>query len=158
MCIAVEETNKESILAVMNTTELVVEIRPEKNLRESKRRRSRVAGRGPRVTGKLSRIVGKLSRVPKIVAGPGRCTLLNVTILPRTATLMRTVFLVQIHLCTSTISTNFLNFSLLEVPGPEILADFSCNFLQNRLLSFVCFLLTCHQRASKNEIVFKFSS
>ena len=49
MCIAVEETNKESILAVMNTTELVVEIRPEKNLRESKRRRSRVAGRMSRV-------------------------------------------------------------------------------------------------------------
>ena len=31
MCIAVEETKIESILAVMNTTELVVEIKPEKN-------------------------------------------------------------------------------------------------------------------------------
>ena len=33
MCTAVEETNIESILAVMNTTKLVVEIRPEKKLR-----------------------------------------------------------------------------------------------------------------------------
>ena len=33
MCTAVEETNIESILAVMNTTKIVVEIRPEKNLR-----------------------------------------------------------------------------------------------------------------------------
>ena len=31
VCTAVEETNIESILAVMNTTELVVEVRPEKN-------------------------------------------------------------------------------------------------------------------------------
>ena len=31
VCAAVEETNLESILAVMNTTELVLEIRPEKN-------------------------------------------------------------------------------------------------------------------------------
>ena len=31
MCTAVEETNIESILAVMNPTELVVEMRPEKN-------------------------------------------------------------------------------------------------------------------------------
>ena len=31
MCTAVEETKIESILAVMNTTELVVEIEPEKN-------------------------------------------------------------------------------------------------------------------------------
>ena len=31
VCTAVEETNIESILAVMNTTELVVEMRPEKN-------------------------------------------------------------------------------------------------------------------------------
>ena len=30
MCTAIEETNIESILAVMNTTELVVEIWPEK--------------------------------------------------------------------------------------------------------------------------------
>ena len=30
MCITVKETNIEAILAVMNTTELVVEIRPEK--------------------------------------------------------------------------------------------------------------------------------
>ena len=30
MCAAVEETNLESILAVINTTELVLEIRPEK--------------------------------------------------------------------------------------------------------------------------------
>ena len=30
VCTAVEETNIESILAVMNTTELVVEMRPEK--------------------------------------------------------------------------------------------------------------------------------
>ena len=30
MCTAVEETNIESILAVVNPTELVVEIRPEK--------------------------------------------------------------------------------------------------------------------------------
>ena len=57
----------------MNTTELVVEIRPEKNLRESKRRGSRVAGSGSQVTGKLSWIVGKLSRVPKIVADPENC-------------------------------------------------------------------------------------
>ena len=32
MCTVVEETNIELILAVMNTAELVVEIRPEKNL------------------------------------------------------------------------------------------------------------------------------
>ena len=31
VCTAVEETNIELILAVMNTAELVVEIRPEKN-------------------------------------------------------------------------------------------------------------------------------
>ena len=31
MCTAVKETNIKAILAVMNTTELVVEIRPEKN-------------------------------------------------------------------------------------------------------------------------------
>ena len=31
MCTAIEETNIEAILAVMNTTELVVKIRPEKN-------------------------------------------------------------------------------------------------------------------------------
>ena len=31
VCTTVEETNIESILAVMNTTELVVEVRPEKN-------------------------------------------------------------------------------------------------------------------------------
>ena len=31
VCTAVEETNLESILAVMNTTELVLEMRPEKN-------------------------------------------------------------------------------------------------------------------------------
>ena len=31
MCTAVEEMNIEAILAVMNTTELVVKIRPEKN-------------------------------------------------------------------------------------------------------------------------------
>ena len=31
VCTAVEETNIESIFAVMNTTELEVEIRPEKN-------------------------------------------------------------------------------------------------------------------------------
>ena len=31
MCTVVEETNIELILAVMNTAELVVEIRPEKN-------------------------------------------------------------------------------------------------------------------------------
>ena len=31
MCTAIEETNIEAILAVMNTTESVVEIRPEKN-------------------------------------------------------------------------------------------------------------------------------
>ena len=30
MCTAVEETNIEAILAVLNTTELIVEIRPEK--------------------------------------------------------------------------------------------------------------------------------
>ena len=30
MCTAVEEKNTEAILTVMNTTELVVEIRPEK--------------------------------------------------------------------------------------------------------------------------------
>ena len=33
MCTAVKETNIESILAVMNTTKIVVEIRPEKKLR-----------------------------------------------------------------------------------------------------------------------------
>ena len=33
MCTAVKETNIESILAVMNTTEPVVEIRPEKKFR-----------------------------------------------------------------------------------------------------------------------------
>ena len=33
MCTAVEETNIEAILAVMNTTELVVKIRPEKKFR-----------------------------------------------------------------------------------------------------------------------------
>ena len=32
MCTAVEEKNTEAILTVMNTTELVVEIRPEKSL------------------------------------------------------------------------------------------------------------------------------
>ena len=32
MCTAVEETAIEAILTVMNTTELVVQIRPEKNL------------------------------------------------------------------------------------------------------------------------------
>ena len=32
MCTAVEETKIEAILVVMNTTELVVEIRPKKNL------------------------------------------------------------------------------------------------------------------------------
>ena len=32
MCTAVEETNIEAILVVMNTTELVAEIRPKKNL------------------------------------------------------------------------------------------------------------------------------
>ena len=32
MCIAVEETNIGTILAIMNTTELVVEIRPEKKI------------------------------------------------------------------------------------------------------------------------------
>ena len=31
MCTAIEETDIEAILAVMNTTELVVEIRHEKN-------------------------------------------------------------------------------------------------------------------------------
>ena len=31
VCTVVEETNKETILAVMNNTELVVKIRPEKN-------------------------------------------------------------------------------------------------------------------------------
>ena len=31
MCTAGEEMNIEAILAVMNTTELVVELRPEKN-------------------------------------------------------------------------------------------------------------------------------
>ena len=31
MCTAVEETNTEVILAVIDTTELVAEIRPEKN-------------------------------------------------------------------------------------------------------------------------------
>ena len=31
MCTAVEETNIETILAVMNATELVVKIRPAKN-------------------------------------------------------------------------------------------------------------------------------
>ena len=31
MCTAVEETNIEVILAVMNTTELVAEIKPENN-------------------------------------------------------------------------------------------------------------------------------
>ena len=31
VCTAFEETNIESILAVMNTTELVVEMRPKKN-------------------------------------------------------------------------------------------------------------------------------
>ena len=40
----------------MNTSELVVEIRPEKNLRESKRRGLRVAGRGSRVAGHRSRV------------------------------------------------------------------------------------------------------
>ena len=33
LCTAVEETNIESILALMNTTELVVEIRPGKKFR-----------------------------------------------------------------------------------------------------------------------------
>ena len=33
MCTAVKETNIKAILAVMNTTELVVEIRPEKKIR-----------------------------------------------------------------------------------------------------------------------------
>ena len=31
MCTAVKETNVKAILLIMNTTELVVEIRPEKN-------------------------------------------------------------------------------------------------------------------------------
>ena len=31
MCTAVKETNVKAILVIMNTTELVVEIRPEKN-------------------------------------------------------------------------------------------------------------------------------
>ena len=31
MCAAVEETNIEAILAVMNTTKLIVELRSEKN-------------------------------------------------------------------------------------------------------------------------------
>ena len=31
VCTAVEVTNTESILAVMNTTELIIEIRPKKN-------------------------------------------------------------------------------------------------------------------------------
>ena len=35
MCTAVEETNVEAILAVMNTTASVVEIRPEKNQAKS---------------------------------------------------------------------------------------------------------------------------
>ena len=33
MCTAVKETNVKAILVIMNTTELVVEIRPEKNYR-----------------------------------------------------------------------------------------------------------------------------
>ena len=36
MSIAVEETKIESILAVMNTTELVVEIKPEKRFRPTR--------------------------------------------------------------------------------------------------------------------------
>ena len=32
MCTTVEETNIEAILTVMNTAEVIVEIRPEKNL------------------------------------------------------------------------------------------------------------------------------
>ena len=35
LCTAIEETNVEAILAVMNTTESVVEIRPEKNQAKS---------------------------------------------------------------------------------------------------------------------------
>ena len=31
MCTAVQETNVKAILVVMNTTELVIEMRPEKN-------------------------------------------------------------------------------------------------------------------------------
>ena len=36
MCAAVEEMNIEAILAVMNTIELVVEIRPEKKKKKKK--------------------------------------------------------------------------------------------------------------------------
>ena len=48
MCTGVEETNIESTLTVMNTTELVVEIRPEKNCENlnGTGRGSRVVGRG----------------------------------------------------------------------------------------------------------------
>ena len=51
MCTGVEETNIESTLAVMNTTELVVEIRPEKNCENLNG-----TGRGSQVVGKLSRV------------------------------------------------------------------------------------------------------
>ena len=37
MCAAVEEMNIEAILAVMNTIELVVEIRPEKKKKKKKK-------------------------------------------------------------------------------------------------------------------------
>ena len=38
MCAAVEEMNIEAILAVMNTIELVVEIRPEKKKKKKKKK------------------------------------------------------------------------------------------------------------------------
>ena len=40
MCAAVEEMNIEAILAVMNTIELVVEIRPEKKKKKKKKIRA----------------------------------------------------------------------------------------------------------------------
>ena len=39
MCAAVEEMNIEAILAVMNTIELVVEIRPEKKKKKKKKKK-----------------------------------------------------------------------------------------------------------------------
>ena len=116
---------------------------------------SRVAGKLLRVAGKLSRVAGRLSWVPKIVAGERRWFLLNATLLPTNGCFDANPISLRVHLFTITIPTKFSKFfalgSSLALKSSSISRWTSCNFLQNRLFSFVCFLLTCLLRASKNK-------
>ena len=125
----------------------------------------RVKCRGSRVAGKLLRVAGKLSRVAgrgKTVVGPENCRGRKKMVSPKcTASPHKRLlwcephFLVRVHLFTITIPTKFSKFfalgSSLALKSSSISRRTSCNFLQNRLFSFVCFLLTCLQRASKNK-------